>query len=172
MSEPKGAFLYQTSADYSSLEEGFQGKLVPDEYRVMPLNKEDHLSEKFNEDIESLLHNLNMIPEEWVVPIDSLCLVAYRYPAVSPYDTGIFLTTLPQNSKSVIDGLPGSSTECLNNRFYAGITIQKEERPLEQKVKIEKCLGNGFIPNSKEIRMEDNRANMALKFFLLNYLQV
>lgn len=172
MGDKRDPFLpNDDNVDYSSMNKGFHEGLKFNEYHVV--NMEDLIVENpyFAEDVEYVLHNADMIPENWDFPLENLCVVSYRYSECSEYDTGIFLTTKPQNSNNVMDGLPGSSTESLNNRFYAGVYKLKHPRHDEQSVVIKKCLGNGIVParDSSMFDLREFKGNLALANLLINY---
>lgn len=171
MGDPRDVFLPEERIDYSCLENGFEEILNFDECDIRSVT--DLLGEypHFIEDLECLLHNTHMIPDNWDFPMNDLCVVSYRYSEKSEYNTGIFLTSKPRDRKDIIDGLPGSSTESLNGRFYAGIVSLKNPSPQESEIVIKKCLGNGIIPARDNSQIDESRENLALANLLINYLR-
>lgn len=131
--------------DYMAMEGGFKGNLEFNTVRVSEFSNLVEQNPNVCEEIAVLMHHIGLIPENWDIPLEKFGVVAYRYPEKSYLDSGIFLTSLDVSERNIMDGLPGSSTETLNNRMYVGFTFLKDEPRLGSKLQYWQCLGNGIL---------------------------
>lgn len=131
--------------DYMTMESGFKGNLELNTFRVSEFSDLVEQNPNICEEIKILMHHIGLIPENWGIPLEKFGVVAYRYPENSYLDSGIFLTSLNVSTRNIMNGLPGSSTESLNNRMYAGFTFLKNEPRLGSQLQYRECLGNGIL---------------------------
>lgn len=117
------------------LADGFQENLFPDEMYIINLSE---LDPSLRDDFDEIIHGIGLFPSTQDIPREKLCVVSYTYSDESPLDSGIFLTN-KTTKKNMLNGLPGSSTEELFGRLFAGITLDKEEHP-----EYHLCVGNGI----------------------------
>jgi len=115
-----------------SMDDGFQGKLDPDETFII------NLEELEMSKLDEILKRIGFFPESEEIPWEELCVLAYCYPEVSEYETGLFVTSRCEE-KNIMVGLPDSATECLLDRPFEGVTLKKNGNP-----DYRLCLGNGL----------------------------
>lgn len=142
-----------------SMDGGFQGKLEPDETFIINLDQFEVGK------LDGILKEVGLFPVFEEIPWEKLCVLAYRYPEASEYETGLFIASRCAE-KNIMVGLPDSATESLMDRPYVGVTLKKNGNP-----DYRLCLGNGIArPVVKNVgKLEQPEVNL-INFLIDSFL--